>query len=180
MSDTRVARRYTKALFALAEERGELKTLLSDMTRIGKTFAASKELTLSLRNPVLPPSVKYKVLNRLFEGKISALTATFVAFLEKKRRLEILPEVSCQFLEMDKERRGLLGGILYSARPLPAERVKAFAEGLNRRFKKTFEIVTVEKRELIGGFRLMIQDRIFDCSVQNQLKELEKRLIGTN
>ena len=78
MSDYRVASRYAKSLLSLAIEQKIEDELLRDLTLIGDTCASSRDLIITLKNPIVKYDKKLSILKRLFEGKVNALIIRFI------------------------------------------------------------------------------------------------------
>lgn len=180
MSEWKVARRYANALFRVALEKGDLGPVAEGMEFIRSTLEGSPELVHALVHPVLTPSIQRRVVAGVFKDRLPATLDVFLAFLEKKRRLMILRAVTGVFDELVKERQGIVEGRLLTARSLSDDRKAALEKGLSSKFGRTYRLRTETKPELMGGFSLMVRDRIYDCSVENQLKRLREKLAGTN
>jgi F-type H+-transporting ATPase subunit delta len=180
MSEWKVARRYALAVFHLALEKGDLEKVISDMRLIRASIAGSPELAGMLRNPVLPPTAHHRILSAIFKDKLGKSVAVLLTFLREKRRLMILKEITDAFDELDKERQGIVEGTLFTARPVQEERKAALENGLSKKYTRTYRLVTETRPELIGGFSLMVRDRIYDCSIANQLKRLQEKLVGAS
>jgi len=179
MSEWKVARRYANALFRIALEKGELEPVAEGMRFIRSTLEGSPELVHALVHPVLAPSIQHRVVAEVFKGRLPATLGRFLAFLEEKKRLMILRAVTGVFDELVKEQQGVIEGRLLTARPLSDERKAALERGLSSRFGSTYRLRAETKPELMGGFSLMVRDRIYDCSIENQLKRLREKLVGT-
>ena len=174
----KVARRYAQALFAYAREKGVAEGVYADMALLRASVAGSRELSLTLRNPVLPPSAKEKAVAAVFKGRVGPAMGTFFTFLAKKRRLDILGEIADAYDQLEKERQGVVEGVLSTARPVTDARRNDLEKGLSKKHGLTYRLAPEVRPELLGGFRLKVRDRVFDCSLENQLQRLREKLVG--
>src|SRR3989339_490802 len=111
-------------------------------------------------------------------GSLSPLTDSFIRFLGYRDRINILPLICEKFIVIEKEERGFVNAKLFTAKAVPADLIGMLVKGLNRKFGKSFEIEANVEPELQGGFKLWIQDKIYDCSIQNQLERLKQKMVG--
>jgi F-type H+-transporting ATPase subunit delta len=173
-----VAKRYAAALFNTALDKKALDRTARDMALIREACAASPAFTAFVQNPVIPLSKKEAVVREVFGRRTGPLTLSFINFLCHKNRLEVLDGVSDIFLKMEKDHQGIVEAEFISARPARAETVKKIEKDLSEKYRKIFTLQTRQSADLLGGFKLHIRDRIFDCSIKNQLERLKKTLAG--
>jgi F-type H+-transporting ATPase subunit delta len=179
MSEGVVARRYASALFKFSLDQKVLSRVAEDMSLVADTIKGSKPLQAALKNPIVPLSARRAVLNDLFKKRVSKLTGGFFDFLEKKNRLEILGRAAGIFSDLEKNYRGIVEAKLISAKPVSKKVMENLAQGLNKRLGKTVIIEKGEDESLIGGFKLLIKDRIYDCSIKSALERLKGQLAGS-
>ena len=74
MATPRAAIRYAKSLFSLAEEQGSIDAMEQDVQTLSATIEASDDLELMLQSPVIKADAKEKILVKIFEGHIGALS----------------------------------------------------------------------------------------------------------
>ena len=175
MSDYRVARRYAKSIFELANEKQTLEEVHASMVLIFNTCSQNRDLVLLLRNPVIRYDYKLRVLKRIFENNIDGLSGLFLELLTRKNRSSILPSVAEVFSELYNEYKQITIARVTTAVPLSAGLRKAFIDSIK---KENEEVILSEKvdESLIGGYILNIGDKQIDDSILRKLKSLEKEL----
>src|SRR5688500_378663 len=82
----RIATRYAKSLIGLAEEKGKLDEVFTDMKHIDRTFENSRDLKLMFKSPIITSDKKLNVVKALFEGKVSEILFRFMTLMIKKGR----------------------------------------------------------------------------------------------
>lgn len=177
MASSRIASRYSKSLFDLAQQNGELEQVKSDMLNAKAICASSRELTNLLRNPIVQAKDKKAVFAKVFSG-FTKLSLDFINLLVEKRREEELPMVAEQFIVAYNELKGISRAIVVSASPLSDtanERIKAYVQGLLG--STDIELSNEIDASIIGGLVIKHNDRLLDMSVAKELREIRKELI---
>ena len=176
MSEFVVSTRYANALMESSQEKGTFESVFEDAKTIKQTLKISKELRHFLSNPTIKSSVKLDALKEIFSGKISDDMRSFLEFLVKKGRENILFDICSRFIDLCNEKLNQAEVTISSAVDLNENQkneLKNKLEGiLNKKIIPTFEI----DREIIGGFKARIEDTIIDASIQHQLSVLKKQL----
>ncbi len=172
----RVAKRYTKALFELAQEHGILEKIETDMELIRKVIEESADFREFLANPLISESAKQEIIRELLANRIQTLTFQFLELLAEKRRIAILPAVLDQFRQMLLSYRKILEGELISAVPLEKKQIETIKKHLEEMLGKTVLLQTKIQPEIIGGFVVRIEDLVIDNSIRLQLNKLREKL----
>jgi F-type H+-transporting ATPase subunit delta len=174
----RIAIRYATALFKFAEERNAIDRVVFDMDRIRTLSKESEDFVSFIHNRGLVSSERMKVIDSLFKEKLHPESLKFIYFINEKGRLSFLVSISEFFLSMVAESRNFIEGELVSSRKLEPEFVEKLTKKLSERFNKKVMLNLAVNKELIGGFVLKLGDKLFDYSIVNQLKIVEKELGG--
>jgi F-type H+-transporting ATPase subunit delta len=171
-----VAYRYARSLMELAQEKGVLAGVHEDMRLVAATCAASRDLLVLLKSPVVKSDKKDKVLDQVFAGKIGQLTSAFMGILVRKGREALLPHVAAAFDELYKQQRGIVTAHVKSAAPLnEATRAQVRALAEQQHPGKTVELEEAVDASLIGGLTIRIGDEQYDGSVSRRISDLRRK-----
>jgi len=175
---SRVAKRYAKALFELAEEQKVLEKVYADLLAVAKTVKDSDELQTLLINPLVNESDKLRVLDRVFSERFQNLTRTFLKLLADKRRLSELQEIVDKFHRMMLDHKNQVEVQLISAIDLERPVVEKISKQIQQIIGK--EVLVNERVEpsIIGGFVVKVEDLVIDNSIRSQLNRLRDQLIA--
>lgn len=173
---TILVNRYVTALFQTANEQKALEAVEQDLGRLAQVLDEPANRALLL-DPRLPADRQRAMLTRIGEG-MHALTRRFLALLVEHRRVAILPELRQAFRTQLLAARNTVEGVVESARGLSPEDVAQLAAAASQALGKTVELRVVERPELIGGVRLLVQNRLFDGSVATALDALRKQWLS--
>ncbi|HGY56854.1 MAG TPA: ATP synthase F1 subunit delta [Caldithrix abyssi] len=175
---SRVAKRYAKALFELAEERKVLEKVYEDLQTVSDTIKDSEELRNMLVNPLVNEADKLKALNGIFSGPFQDLTRNFIELIAEKRRLPILPDIISKFYYMMLEYNNQVEGQLVSAVDLEARQVQEIGKQIERITGKKVILSKRVEPSIIGGFVVKVEDMVIDSSIRSQLNRLREQLIA--
>ncbi|MBE2218379.1 MAG: ATP synthase F1 subunit delta [Ignavibacteria bacterium] len=175
MINRKVARKYNTALYLTAVELNSADAVKKDIIDIRKTIADSKELQNFILTPVVNPEKKAAVMKSIFEGKVNALTLKFLDFLCEKQRINILPDITEDFLDLVNEKQGIVKALIKTAIEITeSEKVSLNAKLKAYTGKEITATYTVDP-SIKGGFIARVDDRIIDASIIRQLELLKER-----
>ncbi len=171
-----VASRYAKSLLDLATEKGQLEAVYADMQQLKSVCAESKDFVLFLKSPIIESDKKVSTLKTIFEGKVNAISLSFIAMAASKRREATIPAMVTSFIEQYKTQKNIITAVVTSANGLDeATREKAL-HLIKTQLNGEVELIEKTNKDLIGGFVLKVGDKQLDKSVARQLANLKKQL----
>lgn len=175
MSNFAIATRYTQAFFEAAKSENKLDIVYNDIKFVFNTINLSKELRSLLRNPILKQQKKIDILNALFSERINSTTLSFIQFVIKKNRQDILFDIVKRFLSKLDDEFNFQRVIVTAAIDLDEISKKNLEAKLSALSKK--EIIAEYKvdKNLIGGFTAEYNDTMLDASVKHQLDMLKQK-----
>lgn len=165
-----VARRYARALYALAVENQAADSVRADLASLRQALHDSPELAAFAGNYLVPHGLREQTLGALFANRVAPLTWRFLRFLESKRRLGLLDDMARAYEADEEARRGIVQGTVTAAIPLDAVCVQAVERGASARTGKTVILSSITDAAVLGGFRLQIGDTVYDYSLAARLR----------
>ncbi len=179
MSRDIIARRYSRALFAIGQEQSEdqLAAFGKDLSEISQVLQESTELMRIFRNPVFGTEEKKAVLeNILSKVNPSQMVKNFCLFLADKDRLVYLPDIAEYYSFLLDEAQGVLRGELVTAVDLDQDMKKSVQEKLESQSGHTVYLDYDVEPEIIGGLKLKVGDKVLDASIKAQLEILKENI----
>ena len=174
---SRVANRYTKALFEAALEDNKIDAVRSDFDTIKSVIEESAQFREFIYNPLVPATQKAGMVRQIFENKLDRLTFHFLILLCDKKRSDFLPEIIGKFHEKLLDHQGVVTGTVISSQPIPEDQVKSIHDKITANTGKKVQLSQVIDKSLLGGFIIKIKDTVIDLSVKNQLNKLRDKMI---
>ena len=179
MNEGLIPRRYAKALYKVAVERGDADLLYAVMNRLNDACAAQPSLAAVVANPFV--SVKDKsglVTTAAGEGSDNPTFADFIKLLAANRRLDMIVAIAREYSALYRQEKGIYKVDVVSAAPLSDNDEKRLKDLIEKNLQGgTMEYSSRVNPDLIGGFTVTIDNRKLDASVSNELKQLRVNLL---
>ena len=172
-----VARPYAEAAFKFADEKGELARW-SGMLAALAAVAADERVGRTIADPNLPDAKVAGLFISILGGKLSADAENLVRVLAQNGRLELLPQIRDQFEALKNEREGVIEADVQSAFELSAAQLADLVQRLEKKTGRKVRAKVNVDRELIGGVKIVLGDKVIDGSARAQLGALETALKG--
>lgn len=177
MSEGKIARVYANALYEAADEEGRVEEVRRDLGEFVAAVEGSPELRRFLVAEEISDARKSRVLMELTEGGDKLMRNLLRLLVDKSRESE-LEGVYRAFVELVEKAQGLVHVEVVSAVPLPAPVSEALKKKIESSLEKTVELTLTVDREILGGLRLRVGDRVADASVRYRLERLRESLIA--
>lgn len=187
-----VAKPYAKGLYtsiaaAISEENaGSAELLSSKVSEISNELNNIRNMTLTipyfkeyLLDPTVPKFLKKELVEKVFNGRLSQETVTFLNILLERKRMEVFEEVVWWFDELVEKERGFITSQVCSAVPISGLGQDILRLRLARKFgvKGVHFEFSMDMPKLIGGYILEVGgSQKYDCSIRSRLNKLESIL----
>ncbi|MFH1833667.1 MAG: ATP synthase F1 subunit delta [bacterium] len=175
MNEGKIARVYATALYQAAEEEGRVEQVRRDLGEFVQAVESSVELRQFLVAEEISDARKIGALLELTEGG-DELVRNLLRLLVDKSRESELSDAYQAFVGLVEEAQGLVRVEVVTAVPLTEELVDALRAKIESSLDKTVELTLTVDREILGGLRLRIGDRVADASVRHRLERLRELL----
>ncbi len=176
MVDVKAAKRYTKALFGVAQDRGVLERVRTDLQAVCAIVDGTPDLADFLINPLASHEAKEQLLATGLGGALGDELMDFLRLLVRHDRCALLSAVLEQFELLADEAAGVVRARVESPVPLTESEKTLLAAAVQRRFGREPIIEYVETPELIGGIRMRVWDTVVDDSLQSALARMREQL----
>ena len=184
-----IARRYAKALFSLADEKGQVEQW-SKALDVLRHLVALSPLKEALANPALEAEARRSIAKGLavaVELASPKLLAAAVLGLEEdvrnlllllaeRNRLAYLPAILDDYRALADQKLGRVRARVTSAVPLAEDEVKRIAEKLAQATKAQVIVETSVDPAILGGVVAQVGSTVYDGSVRAQLDELRRSM----
>lgn len=171
LMDNVLPSRYAQALFSIALEHDALEVVESDFLRL-KQIVSDESKTLF--NIVLPYNLLSNLWLKVADGcKLHELTINFIMLLAKNKRLGIFKQVVVTFRELMLKHKSIKSVYIIAAVAIDVKEIKkSIEEVLGTKIIINQDI----KPELLGGFKMMIDSKMLDCSLRSKLDRLKNQM----
>ncbi|BFT68610.1 MULTISPECIES: F0F1 ATP synthase subunit delta [Paenibacillus] len=177
MSDIVVAKRYARALFEVAKDKGIISQVEEELKSVASAIRDNADLQKFLNHPNIGNTVKTDLLKQIFEGKVSEPVWNTLLVLIDKGRQAILSVLVGDYVKIANEALGQASATIYSAFTLTEAQQAEIASHFSKVTGKTIRVATVVEPKLLGGIQVRIGDRLYDGSLAGKLDRLSKALV---
>lgn len=180
MNEGLIPRRYAKALYEVALERGRAEALYSMMGSLAKAFETEPGLHATIANPFVADSDKVALLDTAAGASAQDTTfADFLKLLVRNRRIDMAGDIARAYLREYRRRNNIRLVTVVSAVPLAPALLDRIKEIVNAHLHgASMEFSTAIDPSIIGGFVVNIDNERLDASVSDRLKELRLSLLS--
>jgi F-type H+-transporting ATPase subunit delta len=135
-----------------------------------------------LRSPVISGDKKLSVINLVLKNyEVSELTHAFINLLVTKGRELNLPEIADAFITQYNAMKNIRTVKLTTAAPM-SDTVKTSISAKISGYMPadTVDLKTEVNADLIGGFVLEVEDKLYDASVRRSLNDIRAKVIDSS
>lgn len=174
---TGIASRYATAVFDLAKEGQDIKTLESDVASLEAAIADSADLRTLLTSPLYNRDEQGAAITAVAKKmQLSSTTTNVLALLASKRRLFVLPHLLSVLQNKLAEERGEITAEVTTAKSLTKTQTDKLAATLKAQAGKTVIIKQTVDESIIGGLIVKMGSRMIDTSIASKLNALQNTM----
>jgi F-type H+-transporting ATPase subunit delta len=176
MTESRLSRRYTRALFQLAREAGAEEKIGQEIDQFFSVYNGA-DLQKVLINPAFAVPTRKKILAQVTQSQqLSALTAKFLSLLlERDRLVELAGIVSC-YRRLLNEAKGRVEAKVVSTGALDPAMVEQLRARLRGLAGKEVLLQQEINPSLLGGLWVELEGKVYDGSIRTQLENMKQRI----
>jgi F-type H+-transporting ATPase subunit delta len=172
-----IPRRYARALFSLAVEKGRVDAWANSLAALKQAVESSPDLRDVLSNPVYSKEQRRPIVEKLAAAlSLEAEPASLLFLLGDRNRLVLLGAVVDTFRALADEHLGRLRARVTSAVKLDDVAAQAIADKLSQATKAKVLLDRVVDPAILGGVVAEVGSLVYDGSVRTQLEDLRKQL----
>lgn len=172
MSGRLVVKRYARALFETARDSGSLEEVKSDVAVIDKICSGAVEIRQYCLTPHRHLAKEIDFIKIAFIPYVGVLTGRLLLTAVSNGRIAAIPFLPSAMKEIEAVTGNTIEVLLESATKPDKDFLKKLEERLGKRTGKKIDLKIKIARELLGGFRIIWQNRILDMSVTGRLRKI--------
>ena len=178
MDNGLIPRRYAKALYKFALEKGETKRIYELSKRVIDAFKENPDLQKVLSNPFIGDDDKEKLLLAAAGGK-DEIFDQFVKLILSQKRVEFANAMMLAYRDIYRKENHISQAKITTATKLDAARMEKLRNLVKKAFKDSeLEFSEAVDPALIGGFVIDVDSVRMDASLSNELEQLRQTLLS--
>lgn len=163
--------RYAKALLEISEEKGTLEQNLEQGVLL-RDMLEKLDVQAFLTHPHISDSAKHELFQNAFSSKIADFLMGFLYLMVRKNRETLIVPTLMEYIVLANRRLGKIEAKVVSAKALTEKQIKSIRALLSRQIDMDVKINTAVDPDVIGGFYIMVDGRIFDGTVRAELNKM--------
>ena len=178
MDNGLIPRRYAKALYKYALEKGETKRIYDLSKRVIDAFRENPDLQKVLSNPFINAEDKEKSLLLAAGGK-DEIFDQFVQLIITQKRVEFAYAMMLAYRDIYRKENHISQAKITTAVKLDKARMDKLRELVTKAFKDSvLEFSEAVDPDIIGGFKIDVDSVRMDASLSNELEQLRQTLLS--
>lgn len=174
-----IARPYAEALLKAvkeSKEEGLAQKLIPVLDTIDEIVADPKLKELA-SDPSLSSDQIYELIRGMLDKTVPQEAENLLKLVIQNGRIEALPQITAQYRELLNHENKEADVTIETAFPLSDDQVADLIKALDKKFPgiKLLPKVVVDK-DLIGGVRVIVGDKVLDGTVKARLAEMQSAL----
>ena len=168
MIKSQVGRRYSKAIFDIAEEKNQVKEIYELLNSVMVLYRTDKEFKNFIRNPLISNEEKKLVLNEIF-GKDNSDNLNILLYILDKGRINCIKYIVAEYLKIYYRKNRILDVKATFTKELTDEQKKKLIDKLSQKTGKEINLEIKIDKNILGGGIIRIGDKIIDGSIRREL-----------
>ena len=177
MINSKIPRRYARALMSLGQEEGQYVEYGQNLQEFSDFCAANDEFFRVVSNQVFALDDRKKIIETVLEkSSFSDMVKNFLRLLLDKDRIGAIKEITDHYSELTDEISNITRAEVVTAVPLKEDAVDRLVQALKALTSKDVKINVSEDASIMGGLIVKAGDLVLDGSVKTQLEGLRESL----
>ena len=173
MIKSQVGRRYSKAIFEIAEEKNQVKEIYEMLNSAMVLYRTDKEFKNFILNPLIDSEQKKSVLNKIF-GKDNSDNLNILLYILDKGRMNCIKYIVAEYLKIYYRKNRILDVKATFTKELTDEQKKKLINKLSQKTGKEINLEIKIDKDILGGGIIKIGDKIIDGSIRRELDNWRK------
>lgn len=167
--------RYANALLELSEEGGALEKDLEQVVLVRDALEEA-DVQAFLLHPHIPDSAKHQLFQETFSGKLAKHLMGFLYLMVRKNRESLIVPALTEYINCTNRRLGKIEAKVVSAKALTDKQIESIRTALSKKTGKQIKVKATVDPDVIAGFYIIVDGRIFDGTVRSKLNIMRESL----
>ncbi|PMD67768.1 ATP synthase F1 subunit delta [Companilactobacillus nuruki] len=180
LSKNQVGKRYSKALYEVAEEQNSIEEMLEDLKSLKTVYEKNPSLSFALAGRSISRTEKLTILDTL-KSQFGELMQDFLGLVFDNNRMDCIVEIADAFIEKYDEVNGIVEATVTTTIDLDEAQSKNLESVIKDRFSvNKVNLTKIVDSKIIGGVIIRVGDQVVDGSVVKRFNDIKKTLLVNN
>ena len=177
LSKYQVGKRYSKALYEVAEEQNSIEEMLEDLKSLKKVYEDNPSLSFALAGRSISRTEKLKILETL-KSQFGELMQDFLGLVFDNNRMDCIIDIADAFIEKYDEANGIVEAIVTTTIDIDDAQAESLKSVIKQRFSvNKVNLTKIVDPSIIGGVIIRVGDQVVDGSVVKRFNDIKKTLL---
>jgi F-type H+-transporting ATPase subunit delta len=176
MLDMSLAVRYANALYGAAQEQKCVSAVIDELGSFLNVLTQDAQLKKFFSHPAIAPSEKKLLLDDLVGNRLTPLCRKFLTTLLDAKRINYLGLIHETLVKLHNKEQNRVKACVSSVLPLDAGVRKKVKERIEHFLQKEVDLDFAIDPDLLGGIKLIVEDKVVDGSILHNLKKMEQKI----
>lgn len=180
LSKYQVGKRYSKALYEVAEEQNSIEEMLEDLKSLKQVYEENPSMSFALAGRSISRTEKLKIMDTL-KSQFGELMQDFLGLIFDNNRMDCVPEIADAFIAKYDEVNGIVEATVTTTIDLDENQSKSLEDVVKKRFSvNKVNLTKIVDPSIIGGVIIRVGDQVVDGSVVKRFNDIKKTLLVNN
>lgn len=170
-------RRYAEGFLEYAKESIGLEEALEELKRVKDVFRDNPDFKGFLENPAINYNEKCASLDATLIKGFSEEIRNFLKLLLKKDRMDKFDSIA-EYARIKYAHGEKMNAILYTSYLMSTECLQSLKSSLENKLRAKLQLYINLAPDMLGGVRVMFNNKILDGSVRKRLEDLRRKLMA--
>lgn len=166
---------FAQAIYSLSKEENKVDEVYNDLTLVNEVLSSNKDFLLFFASHTIDYCDKEKILKKHFSN-IDKNVYAFLNIIIKKHQIKYFSYIVDDYLKLSNIDKNILQGLLYTPFELDKETISRLNEVFSKKYNKQVILKMIIDKKLIGGLKVLINDTLFDYSIENKIEVIKNNL----
>lgn len=179
MISVTLARRYARALHAVAQKKGELERTGAEMRELSAIFSREPRVRRYFESPNVSHNEKITFLEERVRPKVGKTTYGLLHVLLRRRRLDHVTVIADEFQKLSERTQGVARATVRTAVAISEEQASAITRAIARRTGLEILLTREVDPAVLGGAVVSLGHRVLDGTLATRLWQIRRQLLAT-
>ena len=166
---------FVKALYELGIETYSIDLFFEESKKWIDLLEENRKILNYFSDYLVPFEEKEELVKKITKNKI--LRNFFFVLIEEKN-IRFLETILLGFIKRVNDEKNIEEGIVYTIDKLTKKQIEDIQKGISKSIKKDVFLVNKIDKEIIGGIKVIIKDKVWDYTIETQIKELSQKIVN--
>lgn len=169
--------KYAQALFNISKKTDKLDKIYQELVLVKKSFLSNLEILGILYSANLKKDEKFIIIEKIFSS-LDYLIISFLKVIIQNNRSVFIFKILEATIKLFEDNLNIKSGILYYVGEFNKNEFEKVINLIEKSTNCHLNLDFIKDDSLIGGFKIVLQNSIYDASLVAKLSSLKDKLDG--